>query len=260
MRSGISVLLTTHRRLEYLPDQLEAVCAQTVAAERIVVWHNGPLPAPRVPVPVVAASHNLGVWPRFLFCLEFDTEYVCVLDDDTIPGVRWLENCLATMARHEGLIGAAGIIFPNGTRKHREMFGWRCPGTEVRRVDIIGHGWFFRRDWLRWYAWEPRPQGIATAGEDYHFSVTLQKHLGLGSYTAPHPPHDKSLWGSTRGMRYGNDRQALYRRRGEEEKKCVVHDFYRRSGWKLLCDQGDWQALSRPDLLLPAHAALRKAA
>jgi hypothetical protein len=248
MKSGISVLIATHKRLHCLPEQLQAVRAQTVPPERVAIWHDGPLPAPKAPVPVVASTHNLGVWPRFLFCLDFDTEYVCVLDDDTIPGPRWLENCLTTMALHEGLIGAAGILFPNGTRRGRQMVGWRAPSWEVRRVDIIGHCWFFRRDWLRHYAFEPRPKGIKTAGEDYHFSVSLQKHLGLGSYTAPHPPDDQSFWGSTQGMRFGNDKNALYRMHGEEEKKCIVHDFYRAGGWKLLCELGDWQTLSRPEL------------
>lgn len=247
MRPRISVLLTTHKRLQYLPQQLAAIRAQTIAPERVMIWHDGPLPAPKTSAPIVASSHNLGVWPRFLFCMDFDTEYVCVFDDDTIPGPRWLENCVATMARHEGLIGTAGIIFPQGTRKNRQMYGWRVPGDEARRVDIIGHSWFFRRDWLRYYALEPRPKGIKTAGEDYHFSVSLQKHLGLNSYVAPHPAHDRSLWGSTEAMRYGNDRNALYRVHGEEEKKCIVHDFYRNGGWKLLCDLGDWEVLSRPD-------------
>jgi hypothetical protein len=178
--------------------------------------------------------------------LEFNTEYVCIFDDDTIPGPRWFENCLETIDRYHGLVGAAGVVFPSRMRRPCLYFGWRAPGREVRRVDIVGHCWFLRRDWLRWLALEPRPAGVTTAGEDYHVSVALQKHLGLASYTAPHPEDDLSRWGSTAGCECGDDRNALWRREGEEGKRRLVHDFYRAAGWKLLCELGDWESLSRP--------------
>jgi hypothetical protein len=255
MSSGISVLLSTHKRLGNLPRQLEAVARQSVRPDTVAVWHDGPLPAPTAGVPVIAGTHSFGVWPRFLFGLEFATEFVCVFDDDTLPGPRWLENCLASMTKHEGLIGASGFVFPHGTRENRHICGWSRPEDEMRRVDIVGHSWFFRRDWLRHFGCEPRPEGVHTAGEDYHFSVAVQKHLGLASYTAPHPAGDRSLWGSLEGRLLGSDRQALYHTPGEEEKKCAVHDFYRRGGWKLLCELGDWRKLTRPDRAAKTPAA-----
>ena len=59
---------------------------------------------------VRSSNRNWGVWPRFLFCAEFKSEYVCVFDDDTIPGSRWIENCLKTMNSTPGLLGANGVL------------------------------------------------------------------------------------------------------------------------------------------------------
>lgn len=232
----VSVLLSTHRRPQYLSQQLAAIRAQSVPVEEIRIWHDGPDPAPQAPVTVVGSTANLGVWPRFLHCLEFDTEFACIFDDDTIPGSKWLENCLRTMEICEGLIGALGVIFPGGNRETRTYRGWHKPCHQPVEVDIVSHSWFFRRDWLRYYALEPRRWDIKTAGEDYHFSVALQKHVGLPSYAAAHPPDDKAWWGSLKGE-LGKDDVALYRRRGEEENKRAIHDFYRAQGWRLLCER-----------------------
>ncbi len=232
--SSVSVLAATCRRLEILPRQLRAVQNQTVRPAAIRVWHDGPGKPPVTPVPVVACSHQVGVWARFLHCLEFDSEFVCVLDDDTIPGPRWLENCLQTMSRCEGLLATVGVIFPRGDRSEKVRFGWCDPNRETRRADIAGHAWFFRRDWIRYYALEARAAPYATCGEDYHFSVALQKHLGLATYVPPHPRSDKSLWGSIDGSALGNDPRALHCQPGEERKKQLLHRRYRDSGWKLL--------------------------
>jgi GT2 family glycosyltransferase len=58
-----------------------------------------------------SCNKNLGVWARFAYALNASTEYVCIFDDDTIPGNRWLENCLNTIQTHNGLLGTAGIRF-----------------------------------------------------------------------------------------------------------------------------------------------------
>ena len=54
-------------------------------------------------------NKNLGVWARFAYAINADTEYICVFDDDTIPGKKWFENCLETMKTHRGLLGCRGV-------------------------------------------------------------------------------------------------------------------------------------------------------
>ena len=100
-------------------------------------------------------------------------------------------------------------------------------------MDIVGHAWFFKRDWIRYYGLEPR-LGEKTCGEDYHFSVALQKHLRLPTLVPPHPPADKSWWGSTNGD-LGKDDAALYLKDGESERRRTAPmQAYLKSGWRPL--------------------------
>jgi hypothetical protein len=246
--SKVGCLLTVFKREGVVERQLRALESQTIAVSDVRIWQNV---APEVaevrrwPVPHVASYPNAGVWPRFLYGLEFDTEFLCVFDDDTIPGRRWIENCLGRMERQEGLYGTVGVIFPTGERAPRERYGWPRPENRTRQVDIVGHSWFFRRDWLRYYALEPRITPYHTCGEDYHFSVALQKHLGLSTYVPPHPPNHLEWWGSVAGH-LGLDQHATWARPGEDERKRETHDGYRRAGWKVMSELRA-EACSRPD-------------
>lgn len=238
-KSSISCLLTAFRRPGSLRRQWEAVSNQSVRPRQVALWKNSGDGCDfdqgvigRIPN-IQSTNSNWGVWPRFLFCMEFDTEFVCVFDDDTIPGPRWLENCLDTMRQREGLLGALGVSFLDGSRARQFKTGWCNPINSIVEVDVVGHAWFFMRDWLRHYAVEPR-RGFATCGEDYHFSVALQKHLGLGTYVPPHDPQSKECWGSIAGET-GSDEVALYLKPGESEKKGAVHQAYLDAGWKPLC-------------------------
>jgi hypothetical protein len=233
---GVSILLSTHCRLKNLARQIAAVQAQTVRPATVAIWHDGPFPPPQgTGLPVVASNTCLGVWPRMYFCGQFETEFVAVLDDDTIPGPRWLEHSLAWMAKRPGLYGSRGVVFPCGDRTGAVGFGWEWPSIEPVAVDLVGHSWLFRREWLAHYVAEPRPTDAATAGEDYHWSVALQKRAGLPVYAAPHPPKDRACWGST-DPHLGSDRQALHHRPGEDARKSRIHQWYRDHGWKTLYD------------------------
>jgi len=235
----IGCILTLYKRPDSIPMQLEALRSQTIKPTEIMLWQNAAKPEVSLDpallkgVRHIYAKPNMGVWPRFLAGMEMKSEFICVFDDDTIPGVMWLENCMKTMRTHKGLLGTIGLRFKCSRRTPYVRFGWRNPNTKVEEVDLVGHSWFFRRDWLRYYALEPR-QGGPTFGEDYHFSVALQKHLRLGTYVPPHPPNCKRMWGSLYGGTIGRDEHSLWRVKGEVAKKTVMHGQYIKSGWKTL--------------------------
>lgn len=214
--ASITVVLNAFRRTEYLERQLDAIEGQTIKPQRILVWQNagGVIPEHLLPRAVVAqCNQNLGVWARFAYALNADTEYVCVFDDDTIPGKRWFENCLHTLQTHEGLLGTRGLRFMSKGRYYPSVGrGWDVPNEQAERVDIVGHAWFFKREWLGAF-WRELPPTTASkiAGEDIHFSYALQKYLGLNTYVPPHPPGDMELWGSLPefGKRVGGNEVAI---------------------------------------------------
>ena len=197
----ITVVLNAFKRQQYLQKQINCVLSQTVPAQKILVWSNGvKLDIENSGEQVVIAnnSENFGVWSRFTYALNAETEYICMLDDDTFPGNRFFENCLKQMSIEPALLGARGLRFLSNYRYHPfRSFGWDSPNEKAEVVDIVGHAWFFKREWLSAFWHELPPLGSSRlVGEDMHFSAMLQKYLGIKTMVPPHPVSDYSLWGS----------------------------------------------------------------
>lgn len=67
----------------------------------------------KIPIRHVHNRHdNFKFHGRFIFALNVQTEYTLVMDDDIIPGHRWLEHCLFTMLelRDRAIVGHSGVI------------------------------------------------------------------------------------------------------------------------------------------------------
>jgi len=245
----ISVILNGYRRPHTLQEQYDAVKSQTVDDLEIMFWGNyheasmEKFPAEAIEGCTSAfCNKNLGVWARFAFALNASSEYVCVLDDDTIPGKQWLENCLETMKTHRGLLGCRGLRFTDDTYTNYpgckyECFGAGANNGEPEEVDIMGHCWFFEKEWLRAYWAEMPKTRLTLGGEDMHFSYVLQKHFGLSTYVPPHPEDNKDLWGSLDPSKYGEDMAATSR---TSEGHMQAHSYWNyilSQGYKLVKDR-----------------------
>jgi hypothetical protein len=243
----ITAILNGFRRKDNLKQQLDALNCQTVKPSEVLLWYNNPGEGFSLNFDVVnqtkaaISNHNFGVWARFAFALNARTKYVCMFDDDTIPGSKWFENCLETIKVHQGLLGTNGLICdPNNYHNH-QRFGWINPNEQTVQVDLVGHAWFFERDWLS-AMWSELPliDMSFMCGEDMHFSYTLQKYRGLNTYVPPHPISDKSLWGSLNGWTLGTDQQAISLRHvhnSDQTFRTEVHSYFKllqSKGWKLI--------------------------
>jgi glycosyltransferase involved in cell wall biosynthesis len=214
-----SVILNGYKRLDFLNQQIQSIKKQTYPINEILVWQNSTEDKNASLIELdkdvihINSSHNFGVWARFAAALNCKSEYICVFDDDTIPGENWIKNCIETIEKKNGLIGTRGVRFASKEEYLvGEEFGWNNPNNEIKEVDIVGHSWFFRRDWLS-YFWRELPKTNSSfyVGEDIHFSYILQKYLKLNTYVPPHPHNDKSLWGSdyNSAMKIGTDSNAI---------------------------------------------------
>ena len=100
---SITVILNGYKRGNQLTEQLNALNNGTVKPDEILLWYNNPGDDSLInydimsEIPTALCNYNFGVWARFAFAFNARSEYVCIFDDDTIPGSRWLENCLETM-------------------------------------------------------------------------------------------------------------------------------------------------------------------
>jgi len=236
----ISIILNAFNRLKYIDKQIEAIKSQSIKVNEIFVWQNAYSKKNSIILPKyikhIKSSYNFGVWTRFSLALNCKSDYICIFDDDTIPGNNWLKNCLNTIKKKNGLLGARGVRFASDNEYIvGEEYGWNNPNNNIKEVDIVGHSWFFKREWLS-YFWREIPE-IASSiyvGEDIHFSYILQKYLNINTYVPPHPKDDKSLWGSepNSAIKIGTDQHAISydKKRLDEMDKTLK--YYVSNGFK----------------------------
>ena len=238
---SITVILTVFKRPHLLIEQINAIMAETVKPEKIIIYKNyvENIELPDIPeelkqnISIIKSNKNFGVWARFAIGLLANTEYICVFDDDTIPMPKWFENCLNTIKEYPGLLGTNGVIFNKGDIYEGKNIGWHSGNETTVEVDIVGHAWFFKRELLH-YLWEytPNYSKDLTRGEDIAFSANLQKH-GIKTYVPPHPENNKELWGSNpdTGFKYGTNSAAISMTNGKPQFEEFLKDFIHNRGF-----------------------------
>lgn len=253
--NDISVILNGYKRGSCLNEQHAALQASTIKPNEVLLWYNHPEVGEVnydiiEKIPTALSNINMGVWARFAYALNSKSKYVCIFDDDMVPGKRWFENCIQTMNTHRGLCGAVGLLYllPNPPQQSSYYeryvrFGWVDGGQSnvPIQVDLVGHVWFFEREWLS-YFWRELPDPrYNTCGEDMHFSYMLQKYGGIKTYVPPHPANDTELWGNVIGDRYAADSNSMWETnkpsiRGTPFKQIMNESFVeqRNNGWKLI--------------------------
>lgn len=220
----VSVILTAYKKPQNLRLQLEALKNQSVKPKEILLFQDGIDEDYKIAFNKELLDHfddvkicdkNYGVWERFDFARKnAKSQYVCVFDDDTIPGSRWLENCLMQMCEKEGLYGTIGIVFDEMEKyPYDKSFrvGWDGNLDYTVRVDLVGHSWFLKRKWLD-YLFEntQKYQNFKIVGEDITLSYKL-KQKGINTFVPPHPKDQQELWGSLKkyAMKFGVDNNAI---------------------------------------------------
>jgi cellulose synthase/poly-beta-1,6-N-acetylglucosamine synthase-like glycosyltransferase len=222
MSNLITIVLSGFKRPHVLKQQFEAIKSQTVSDIDIMMWVNV---VDNVQFDrdilnqcnTIISNTDYGSWGRFAVALNARTKYVCVIDDDTIPGKKWLENCLKTLETHNGILSTRGVIAHKGydltypAPKSYTAVGWCNPNEETVIVDMGCHSWFFEKNWLRAF-WAEMPDiNPMRYGEDTHLSFAVKRHFGLNTYVPPHPKGDMDMWGSMpeTALKYGEEPVAI---------------------------------------------------
>src|SRR5205823_7978076 len=173
--ADLTVILTAYRRPDLLRGQVEAIRAQSLAPRALWLWANEPDPELRAAIDrldldrVVTSSRNAYVHARFALAATAATEFVALFDDDTFPGPRWLENCHETFDRTPGILGSAGVRLGDDSYARRSVHGWHDPTAETVEVDLVGHAWFLKAEWVHHLFSAPAVTG--TNGEDIELAA-----------------------------------------------------------------------------------------
>lgn len=243
----VTVIMNSYKRPHTIVEQYNAIKNQTVKDIDIMCWFNASNENHKFSYPKEIISNivcafgntNFGVWARFAYAINAKTKYICIVDDDTIFGNMWIENCLNTISINRGLLGCRGVRMTGDDYTNYPGCRYEsiCGNESIEQVDIMGHCWFFERDWLRAY-WAEMPYELPTSGgEDMHFSYAIQKHFGLNTYVPPQPFNNKSMWGSINPSKYGEDMVATSRTPDGYTQANAYWNYILSQGYKLVKDQ-----------------------
>lgn len=239
----ISVIFNVYKRPYSLEEQIASVKSQEgfdIKSEDIHVWYNA-TPGieqhlPKDPaINTYQCNWNTKFFGRFTLPLLCKTPYIALFDDDVIPGKLWFKNCIDTMQTHNGILGTTGVILQKYGYSGCAKTGWNMnPSPTTNMVDLVGHGWFFKREWTK-YMWLEDPPSWDN-GEDMFFSYVAKKH-GINTYVPPHPSNNIELWGNVpdRAHGWGSDAAANY-------KHDKTHGRIRNQVAQTLIDKG-WQTV-----------------
>ncbi|HVX12035.1 MAG TPA: glycosyltransferase [Pirellulales bacterium] len=236
--SEVTAIITAYRRPDNIPLLARAVRKQSVPAAVIWAWANEPNARMKSVLAetkldrVVTSTENAFFHGRFALALLARTEFVAVFDDDSIPGENWLANCLETMSRTPGILGTAGVVLHDRGYANRTMHGWQRPSAETVEVDLVGQAWFLRTEWVKHLFSGPPVTG--TNGEDIELAARAWRLVGIRSFCPPHPPDDRSRWGSLRGLELGMDDVASSLRVEHLAERRRIVEAELEAGWRPL--------------------------
>ena len=250
----VVVILTVWKR-NYLEEQIKALTSQSIKPANIWVIKyenhlNTKLVLAKYPgVKLIDSSINLKYFGRFSIAQFVNTKYVWILDDDVIPGEKWIEKCLNLSSIGNYIISCAGRRIPKntyflGTRNemHKHYFGDITPGynyhfcKENTLVDFGCNGWFFQTEWIRTF-WQVPPLTLEMS-EDMHLSAICK--LKLGVQTIVLGQLDEGGTGNLK-IAYGRDQFASWTKPGFYEKReNVLNYLIDDLGWRpILWDNGN---------------------
>lgn len=255
-RNDVDVVLTVYKKPESLRKQLDAVKAQSLKPRNIYLYQDGIDSYYTINLGqeilkefsgVRIADSNGGVWKRFEYAKEaVCSTYVCILDDDAIPGERWLENCYTQMQKKEGIYGTNGILLTGDDKypligcSNDKRVGWMNPNKETAMVDFVGHAWFFKTEWLT-YMFDDIcgiRENYKYVGEDMCLSYQCYLH-GINTYVPPHPFGYPEMWGALprSAKRFGVTEVAISASSSYHQQMNDALKKMRKQGWKIVFER-----------------------
>lgn len=219
-RSNTTVtVVLNHFSRDTICQQLRAVFSMTVRVTEVwVCLFNSPnrsaiedavrgFSEPRIRI--ISAEFDFRYYGRFQLALQATTQFVLVLDDDMIPGRKYLEVLLHAMHTKEyhGLLGSIGWLLPN-PEMNGSLISYRHPEAKslyfpdlvynlqslnMVETDLLCSAWFLKPEWAfdLFHASVPTWQ----TGEDFMISSRLRVLRGIRSFVLPVDPIDMETWG-----------------------------------------------------------------
>ena len=151
-RKTFSVVIQSYNRQSNIPIILKRIRKCTQQPNRIIIWNDNDGSGKDLPdfpgVEVINAhntnyNHNFGAMVACWFC---DTDYIALLDDDSLPGTKWFEFCLKNIKPKQIYTGL-GFVIRGETYINRASVKSRVENKiSFTEVHSAGNTYFFHKD------------------------------------------------------------------------------------------------------------------
>lgn len=244
LNKDYNVIIGLYAGINWLTQIIDACRKQTILPKQILVWINkhDTFGAPNLDtlqqkypdINIIWHNQNLGVYSRFSAAMLSYADRYLVLDDDTIPGPEWVENCYHTISQvgDESIIGYRGIRLKSDALYDVEAY--EKGNDEIKEVDLVGHAWFCKKKHIL-AMFKDKPINNFN-GEDTHLSAINQIKYGTKSYVPKQLVSEPSTWGSTK-QHLGAQQGRLSTSLGPQEhftQRKTVNEYWIARGWKPL--------------------------
>lgn len=229
VQRNLAVILSSHMRPQMTEQQLLKLRQQTIHAKRIVFLVSPGLSANEALLSsqeTVRTSFPFTPWRRFYEAAMQDAEWVAILDDDTIPGSRWLEAALDYLKDNTNdVVAARGVKLDDSLGEH--MVGPGQEPQEITEVDYGENGWVLSRQKL------VDLLGMDILGSNGAFGWSV--HLGWAAKQQGGKTVVLPYGTQTAGMLQGPARDTVSLRRAPiwADKHHEILRHYRNAGWLL---------------------------
>lgn len=239
-----TLVLSYHNRPQLAEQHLRYVFAQSVAPAALMAWINPGDAA--LPATVTTALENaftihpkydMGPWMRWAVASQAYTEYVIVLDDDCMPGPKWIERAIERLSRGDqhDVVSAAGEVFSADAWDAIRLVGPQAPPSQEVQADVGTGGWVMRTETARIIAATPRASEMLSTG--MHIAACVQAHNG--SIIVLSYDHDRAGWGMLEPQRSEGSMSQIANSDPEgpnaSELRDAIYGEYRAGGWMPLC-------------------------
>lgn len=240
MNETVAAILTVWKR-NYFKEQVQSLLSQSIKPDIIFAYQNKKYVDPstlcsKYGIHIVYSDYDFKCFGRFSVPILLGTDYCIILDDDIIPGRRWIEHCLQSCKKHNAIIGGAGRIIEKtglNTFDQRDVGG--CPPlAEDTPVDFIIHSYFFKTEWSR-YMWYDRPWRFDT-GEDIQFSAACKIYGGIDAIVPKQPKGARELWNTLKPELAGDEYASFRNNPHHDKEREEVINHWLKKGWKLTKD------------------------
>uniref|UniRef100_A0A7S2Y3B8 Glycosyl transferase 64 domain-containing protein n=1 Tax=Fibrocapsa japonica TaxID=94617 RepID=A0A7S2Y3B8_9STRA len=228
-RFSNTTVILNHWKRNSLSVQLDAMLAQNVRPaavwvcafnspqekyyQKVVNNYRQSFANASVELSFIASSFNFKYYGRFQLALRAKTRYVWIVDDDIIPGPKFLAALTHTAGIKQfrgAALGSIGWIMPKLVETSRYFPSYRTPTDRgglyfpdlrwdiksdiLYEADLLCSQWFLQVDSVkllfreRWVTYQ--------TGEDYFLAYSLRRYANAPSYIMPMDLEDPATWGN----------------------------------------------------------------